>query len=153
MRKILNKGFVKLEGTLGNPIKGPFVFQFHIKAPIFVAQTMFLQNFGDIDGAELTEDFYVPAKYGDLSEAQCNTLFTKFENYSKWSFNFYHKLLAEGVIPEQAVMILPMSVYIQFHWTIRASDLDTFAHQSTDMEIDQYRTALLDYYKEKINEK
>ena len=152
MRKILNKGFVKLEGVLGNS-KDSTVFQFLIKAPVFVSQALFLQNAGHFTETTLTEDFYVPAKYGDLSEAQCNTLFTKFENYSKWSFNFYHKLLAEGVIPEQAVMILPMSVYIQFHWTIRASDLDTFAHQSTDMEIDQYRTALLDYYKEKINEK
>lgn len=157
MRKILTKGFVKFEGILGSTVDTT-VFQFAVKAPLIVANNIFLHQLGQFEMTSLTEEFYVPATFikdeGAFTESEANALFTKLENYSKWSFNFWRKLCAEGLSVNQAALILPLNTFVTFTWTVNANDLSKFMHQMTDFETDQYRAAFRDYYKEKLpNEK
>lgn len=156
MRKILNKGFVKLEGTLGSTLETS-VFQFHVKAPIFIAKQWFLKQLGSFKETEcIGEDFYIPSTFEGFTESECNGLFTKLENYSKWSFNFSRKLIDNGLTQEQARMILPMNTFTSFYWTVTGKQLQHFIRgismttpSGCSKEMQAYGAAVAEYLNEK----
>lgn len=204
MRKVLNRGFIRLDGVFGNDLtivqaarvsvgKGislpekdknlisflmsnhhetPFehvVFRFHVKCPIFVARQWFRHRWGsynEISGryTEVKDDFYMPTyfrtqtgknyEYTNMSDAECNELTTKFANFHTWAYNFYKKLLDQGVAKEQARMILPQSMFTEFYWTVNARALMNFLKLRVDKhsqwEIRQYALAALEMYIENL---
>lgn len=154
MRKLLNKGFVKLEGTLGDSLETA-VFRFHVKAPIFIAKKWAMKSLGTFLEIESTEEeFYIPPTFvknqlgGGFTEEECNALFTKIENYSKWSHNFSKKLISEGLTHDQANMLLPMNAFTSFYWTVSAKHLQFFIRSvgmTDSTELQLYRDALAEY--------
>lgn len=204
MRKVLNRGFIRLDGVFGDDLtivqaarvsigKGvsvpakdknlisflmsnnhetPFehvVFRFHVKCPIFVARQWFRHRWGsynEISGryTEVKDDFYIPTyfrtqtgknyEYINLTDAECNELNTKFTNFHNWAYNFYRKLLDQGVAKEQARMVLPQSMFTEFYWTVNARALMNFLKLRVDKhsqwEIRQYALATLEMFLENL---
>ena len=169
-RKVLNRGFIQLNGVSGEEI--PYtpiesvVFSFRIKCPIFVARQWFQDrwsSFSEISDKTtfLSEDFYTPSHFQSsqegitLTEAESNLLYKKIENFNKWSLNFFNKLTKEHFISnDQARMILPQSMYTEFYWTVNAKSLMNFLRHrlvnKDKWEMHQYAECLLDMFKQKL---
>lgn len=145
------------------------VFQFHIKCPIFVARQWMRHRWGsynEISGryVQVKDEFYIPTdfrtqvgknyEYENLPQEKSNELHLKYQNYIKWSYNFYTKLLDEGVSREQARIILPQGMFTEFYWTVNARALMNFVKLRADIhaqwEIREYGKILLEIMEEKL---
>jgi thymidylate synthase (FAD) len=143
------------------------VFKFHVKCPIFVARQWFRHRWGsynEISGryTEFEEEFYLPEnfrkqihkdyKYVPFTGDEVTRMkdqITKFYNYA---FKFYRELLEQGVARELARIILPLSLYTQFYWTVNARSLMNFINLRADKhaqwEIQRYALAIAKVFKE-----
>ena len=110
---------------------------FHIKAPVFVARQLVKHKFlrwNEISRryVDYEPEFYVPdvwrgrsidAKQGSegvVEDIDPNV----FESLMKCAKHDYNYLLAKGVSPEQARMVLPQSMMTEWYWS---GSLDAFA--------------------------
>jgi thymidylate synthase (FAD) len=115
---------------------------FHVKAPIFVARQLVKHKFlrwNEISRRYVDDEpeFYVPevwrGKSADKkqgSEGVVEVMDGYFHadeignTISQATLNLYNNLLAEGVAPEQARMVLPQSTMTEWYWS---GSLDAFA--------------------------
>ncbi len=108
---------------------------FHVKAPIFVARQLVKHEYLRMNEVsrryvDTTPEFFVPdvwrgrpvdkkqgssgvVKYGSIADYLDTCLFE------------YENMIAEGVAPEQARMVLPQSMYTEWYWS---GSLDAFAN-------------------------
>ena len=110
---------------------------FHVKAPVFVARQLVKHKFlrwNEISRryVDSEPEFYVPdvwrgrsidAKQGSegvVEDIDPNV----FESLMKCAKHDYNYLLAKGVSPEQARMVLPQSMMTEWYWS---GSLDAFA--------------------------
>lgn len=145
------------------------VFTFHIKAPIFVARQWFRHRIGSFNEISQRyteikeEEFYipqhvrvnvpddkqksVPIENGELLEQ----MKTKMKDIMEESYKTYKELLEMGVAREMARIVLPLSTYTQFYWTVNARSLMNFLKLRTDehaqWEIQQYANAIEDIFR------
>lgn len=158
-RKVLGKGFVSLLGILGKNIvrdKSSIIFQFEIKCPLFVSRVLNSYKQGAFV-KDLKEEFYIPSFYfkqngTPFTEQENNELYSKFENFNNWCYNFYKKLLTKNLSKKQASIIQPQNIYVQFYWTIDLKTLLYFLkqHFHDTYEIKQYSSVILDFLKENL---
>ena len=115
---------------------------FHVKAPIFVARQLVKHKFlrwNEISRRYVDEEpeLYEPktwrgrARYKKQgSEGVVDVMDSYFHadelgnTISEVTLDLYHNLLAEGVAPEQARMVLPQSMMTEWYWS---GSLDAFA--------------------------
>lgn len=119
------------------------VFQFRIRAPIFVVRQWFRHRFASYNEesaryAKLEDEFYVPdhlrvqvgkaMDYGyDLLPDDDNAkLIGAIESLYEDARSLYESLLARGVAREHARMVLPVAQYTTFFWTVNALALMNF---------------------------
>ncbi len=146
------------------------VFTFHVKCPIFVARQWFrhrIASYNEISGryTELKDEFYIPDKIripdekdkqkskpndGRINEEEAKKLMIEsFES----SYRTYQKLLEMGLAREMARIVLPLSIYTEFYWTVNARSLMNFLNLRADShaqwEIQQYALAIASIFKEK----
>jgi hypothetical protein len=115
-----------------------FKFTFDIKAPLLV----FIEGFqrSKLGALTLLDDLdhqigYLPQQYFDITSTimdakACNDYNTKLNNYYNWAFNFYNKLIENGMNKSQAALVLPQGVFKTFLFEINAKDLITFIEQN-----------------------
>ncbi len=141
-----DKRLIELLAKLGH--ESPFehiVFTFHVKAPIFVARQWMRHRIASINErsgrfTEFEEEFYVPTdeRTGNSSEIM--------EESMKNAFETYNLLISRGVKKEVARMVLPLSLYTEWYWTINARSLMNFLNQRADShaqyEIQRYAVAV-----------
>jgi len=126
---------------------------FHVKAPIFVARQLVKHKFlrwNEISRRYVEDepDFYVPevwrGKAENIKQGSAGVVSTQsdpnFVNYT--ALRTYNEMLAEGVAPEMARMVLPTSQLTEWIWS---GSLDAFADMcrlrcATDT---QYETRLV----------
>lgn len=116
----------------------------HVKAPIFVARQLGKHQVGlvwnEVSRRYVTDEpeFYVPdvwrkaadnVKQGSSDEAVDdifgwafatigeNTIQHANRRHLVSALDYYNELLDHGVCPEQARMVLPQSMYTEWHWT------------------------------------
>lgn len=108
---------------------------FHVKAPVFVARQLVKHKFlrwNEISRRYVnsTPEFYVPDAWREASDDKkqgsgdaldLNPDLAK--NMVESSLQDYQYLLAKGVCPEQARMILPQSMMTEWYWS---GSLDAF---------------------------
>jgi thymidylate synthase (FAD) len=145
------------------------VFKFHVSCPIFVARQWFRHRFAAYNElsyryTEVKDEFYVPAAWraqdaadrqgsaaAELGDAALNALYAK---QVKACLCAYRELLAAGVAREMARMVLPVSLYTQFYWTVNARSLMNFialrADRHAQWEIRQYAEALAAVFAAKM---
>ena len=111
---------------------------FHVKAPIFVARQLVKHKFlrwNEISRRYVDDEpeFYVPdvwrgrskdKKQGSEGVVDLDGYYYTPHQYSVDANEYYLDLLAEGVAPEQARMVLPQSTMTEFYWS---GSLDAFA--------------------------
>jgi len=109
---------------------------FHVKAPVFVARQLVKHKFlrwNEVSRRYVDDDpeFYVPdqwrgradnVKQGSYGSVDLDPELAK--NMVESSTHDYKYLLAKGVCPEQARMILPQSMMTEWYWS---GSLDAFA--------------------------
>ncbi len=155
---------------MANHHETPFehsVFKFHIKCPIFVARQWFrhrISSYNEISGryAEMKEEFCVPDvlrsqkarnyKYTEVESELNAELLAKIEKHFQDSYELYHELLEKGVAKEHARIVLPLSLYTQFYWTINARSLMNFLNLRMDdhaqYEIREFANAINEMFGE-----
>lgn len=130
----------------GTPFEHNF-FRFHIKTPIFVAREWFRHRIGSFNEfsmryAKPDLTFYVPdadhfrtqtGKPGaytfesmDNSNGEIDYLARQMNEVFEYSQQVYEQLIANGVAKELARIVLPVSIYTEFYWTINARSLINF---------------------------
>jgi len=115
---------------------------FHIKAPVFVARQLVKHKFlrwNEISRRYTTEniEFYQPTEWRGRSADKkqgSDGVVDVMDSYfhadelgntiSEVTLDLYNNLLAEGVCPEQARMVLPQSMMTEWYWS---GSLDAFA--------------------------
>jgi len=99
---------------------------FHVKAPIFVARQ--LQKHEYMPWNEISRryvdsepEFYEPdvwrGRSADKKQGSDGVVDTKTKPTNQYALETYHNLLADGVAPEQARMVLPQSMYTEWYWS------------------------------------
>ena len=148
-----------LDFLLANRHETPFehsVFKFHIKCPIFVARQWFrhrIASYNEISGrySTMKEEFCLPSqlrtqkarnyKYEMMEKADNDELRDKIAAFYQQAYSLYQELLSRGMAKEHARIVLPLSLYTQFYWTINARALMNFLSLRTD-EHAQYEIRL-----------
>lgn len=146
------------------------VFQFHIKCPIFVARQWMRHRWGSYNEVsarytEVKDEFYIPERFRiqDTKNKQGSVISENIDNeklleiYRKSieeSYRTYEQLLNSGVAREMARMVLPVSQYTQFYWTVNARSLMNFLQLRTDShaqyEIREYANIIAGIFSEKM---
>ncbi len=161
-----------LDFLLANRHETPFehsVFKFHIKCPIFVARQWFrhrIASYNEISGryATMQEEFCLPDhlrtqktrnyRYDLLAETDNEELRARMASFYQSAYELYQQLLDRGVAKEHARIVLPLSLYTQFYWTINARSLMNFLSLRTDehaqYEIRLYAEAIAGIFAEKM---
>jgi len=107
---------------------------FHVKAPIFVARQLVKHKFlrwNEISRRYVDSDveFYQPEVWRGRSADKKQGSEGVVEYDETWDYNYdlcitYEKMIAAGVAPEQARMVLPQSTMTEWYWS---GSLDAFA--------------------------
>lgn len=162
-----------LEYLLEHEHFSPFehsVFQFHIKCPIFVARQWMrhrIASYNEISAryTEVKEEFYFPEKFRaqdksntqgsvDSSALDNEKMLEIYDDALKHSYMAYKKLLEAGAAREMARMVLPVSMYTEYYWTINARSLLNFIKLRTDShaqyEIRLYAQAIAEIFEQKM---
>jgi thymidylate synthase (FAD) len=146
------------------------VFQFHIKCPIFVARQWMrhrIASYNEISAryTEVHDEFYFPSEFraqdrsnrqGSLQSSSLDQkrMLDIYDKAIKSAYASYKELLDAGAAREMARMVLPVSQYTQFHWTINARSLLNFINLRADShaqwEIRRYAEAIQEIFKGKM---
>lgn len=127
------------------------VFTFHVKCPIFVARQWMrhrIASYNELSGryTEYKEEFYIPSRER-LNERAVET----FERTYRLCYEAYQSLIESGVRRELARLVLPVSLYTQFIWTVNARSLMNFlslrADSHAQWEIQQYALAIAEIFR------
>jgi len=146
------------------------VFKFHVSCPIFVMRQWIrhrMASYNEISArySEVKDEYYVPSawrvqdvknKQGSASAQGLDhkALTEAYEGQVRASLAAYRRLLDAGVAREMARMVLPVSMYTQFYWTINCRSLMNFINLRADMhaqwEIRAYAEALAGVFAERM---
>lgn len=126
---------------------------FHIKAPIFVARQLVKHEYLRMNEisrryVDSEPEFYVPDVWrGRAKDKKQGSEGVVDEEWSDWSLfgyslDTYNDMLASGVAPEMARMVLPQSMYTEWFWS---GSMDAFANMCKLRlkEDTQYETRLV----------
>ena len=109
--------------------------QFRISAPIFVARQLVKHQIGLVWNevsrryVDYAPEFFIPkkdewrgkpvdAKQGSVGKVSLpSTLLMEIEASHKNAESVYNRLIQSGVAPEQARLVLPLSMYTEWYWT------------------------------------
>ncbi len=152
-----------IEHLLKSGHESPFehiVFTFHIKCPIFVARQWMrhrIASYNELSGryTQLSEEFYIPDQLdprikGDSEQRQ--QILGTIEKALRESYEAYVKLLELKVPREIARIVLPVSLYTEFIWSVNARSLFNFlslrADSHAQLEIQEYAKAVASIFKQ-----
>ena len=140
-------------------------FRFHIKCPIFVAREWFRHRIGSFNEfsarySEVPNEFFSPEKedvrgqvgkpgsysFEPLESSVADAALEIIDNANADAYDAYQALLEMGVAKEQARVVLPVSMFTQFYWTVNARALMNFlslrTHETAQYDIRQYANAV-----------
>lgn len=136
-------------------------FKFHVTCPIFVMRQWIRHRIGSFNeiSARYTEvptDFYEAVQWRGQGKTNKQVSEGALENQEELDKLYevvlhiaseaYHKLLEGGVAREQARMVLPVSLYTQFIWSVNLRSLMNFLElrdsSHAQYEMQQYAKAV-----------
>lgn len=158
--KTVREDAALIDYLLRNGHTSPFEhcrIKLHIKAPIYIARQWMrhrMASINELSGrySEINEEFHVPdefcAQSKDNKQARAGRLeksgeIRDFQRISaENAFMVYEQMLLEGVAREQARIVLPLSTYTEWYWTIDLHNLMNFLklrlHSHAQAEIQAY---------------
>ncbi len=147
------------------------VFQWRVRAPIFVARQWFRHRFSSFNEesgryVELQDEFYVPThlrarvgkamdyQYVDLDDERNADFVARIEALYRDARALYEDMLTAGVAREHARMVLPVAQYTTFIWTVNALSLMNFLYlrhsPHAQAEIRVYAEAMETVFAERL---
>jgi|SRR5689334_8122761 len=136
-------------------------FRFEIKAPLLTFLAFQDSNLGTLNRlheldhpiAYLPPQFYT-SNLESLDSKTCNAYNTKLYNFYSAAINFYNKLVTDGMCKEQAKLVLPQGMLVNFAWTADAGEVITFIEKfyNVSPELYGYCTTLAVYLEEHMPE-
>jgi len=144
-------------------------FRFHIKCPMFVAREWFRHRIGSFNEfsarySEVPNEFHTP-KYSEIRTQvgkpgsysfQQTDMETAIEavaiisEANSHAYRAYRTMIERGVAKEVARMVLPVSMYTQFYWTVNARSLMNFLSLRNDVhaqkEIQDYARVVEEHF-------
>lgn len=131
-----------LEGKHGTPFEHNS-FRFHVKLPIFVAREFMRHRIGSFNEwsarySKLEAEFYIPDnvrsqvgkpgayEFVEIDDLGKRIFIEQLEFTYDVAWTNYERALENGVAKELARLLLPVSVYTQFYWTVNARSLMNF---------------------------
>lgn len=119
------------------------VFQFRVRAPIFVMRQWARHRFSSFNEesgryVKLVDEFHLPDElrqrigkamdytYDVLPEAENAELRAAIAQHYEQGRTLYESLLARGIAREHARMVLPVAQFTTFFWTVNALSLMNF---------------------------
>lgn len=119
------------------------VFQFRIRAPIFVVRQWFRHRYASYNEesaryVQLEDQFFVPEdirirvgkamdyRYESLPADENAALQAEIEAHYEAARELYERLLQRGVAREHARLVLPVAQFTTFFWTVNALSLMNF---------------------------
>jgi hypothetical protein len=166
VKRVLNSGSIKLPyikgtekeilGTLSADVVCKtfqeylfkMEFKFEVKAPLLTFLAFQEAHLGTL--TRLTDQdhqiAYLPAQYWlqddteliSMTSQESNAFNTKLNNFYNWSFNFYTKLIENGLCESQAKLVLPQGMFVTFLWDINAHDLIKFIEENWNQSPESY---------------
>jgi len=148
------------------------VFKFKIKCPIFVARQVLrhrVSSTNELSGrySEFEPEFYIPTKLRyQVAKHEISTinlrgvneeqLIEDLSNFMKSAYRHYQYLLTQGIAKEIARIVLPVSTYTTFIWTINTRSLINFlklrTSEHTQKETRDYAGLIEGFFKNKMPE-
>lgn len=148
-------------------------FRFHVKCPVFVAREWFRHRIGSFNEfsarySEVPNEFFSPEQKdvrGQVGKPGSYTFEALDSNIARSAvdiisianadaYDAYSALLEMGVAKEQARVVLPVSMYTQFYWTVNARALMNFlslrTHETAQYDIRLYANAVHDLAAEQM---
>ena len=140
-------------------------FRFHIKCPVFVAREWFRHRIGSFNEfsarySEVPNEFFVPAvdevrgqvgkpgaySFEKLEPEVGKDIVAWIADWNEQAHRLYLEMIVSGVAKELARVVLPVSMYTQFYWTVNARALMNFlslrTHETAQYDIRQYANAV-----------
>jgi thymidylate synthase (FAD) len=156
----------------GSPFEHSY-FTFYARAPLFVVrewQRHRIGSFNEMSGryVEFDPEFYYPDQWRvpaatnkqgsvipeDYDNDWGRSITNDYEDAVLDAYKVYRYLLKSGVAKEMARMVLPLSLYTEFFWTVNARSLMNFLSLRTgedaQWEIRQYANAIEVVFSEKM---
>ncbi len=144
------------------------VFKFHVKCPIFVARQWMRHRIASVNEislryVEYDDEFYIPEMLRKQSKSNKQaSIMEPVEKQDELKREIaelygriraiYEKLIDRGVARELARIVLPLSTYTQFYWTINARSLMNFislrADEHAQYEIREYAHRIAMIFRE-----
>jgi len=160
-------GFL-MKGRHGTPFEHNS-FKFRVKAPIFVMREWIRHRIGSFNEwsgrySELEPVWYVPEPesvrsqvgkpgaytFEPMEEKDAGLARLLIDSSAQDSYAAYKGMLGFGVAKEVARMVLPLSIYTEFIWTVNARSLMNFLSlrnsEHAQLEIRKYAEAVEDYW-------
>lgn len=148
-------------------------FRFHIKCPIFVAREWFRHRIGSFNEfsarySEVQNEFFVPKvedvrcqvgkpgsySFERLNEDDAYAAIEIITRANDAAYRAYKDLLYMGVAKELARVVLPVSMYTQFYWTVNARALMNFLSlrnaETAQRDIQMYAIDIEKYFAEQM---
>jgi thymidylate synthase (FAD) len=160
-----------LERLIKDRHTSPFehaVFQFRVRAPIFVVRQWIRHRFSSYNEesaryTELEDQFYLPEqlrvrvgkamdyRYEALPPDENREAVESIAAVYEHARSVYEALLAKGVAREHARMVLPVAQFTTFVWTVNALSLMNFVNlrntSHAQQEIQAYAEALEGFFQ------
>lgn len=146
-------------------------FRFHVKCPLFVAREWFRHRIGSFNEISaryslVKDDFFVPIKeqirsqkgkpgayvFEPIDEFSAENTILDIDEVNAYCYEAYQQLIQRGVAKELARVVLPVSMYTQFYWTVNARALMNFLslrnHQSAQLDIRIYAEKVEEIFRQ-----
>ncbi len=144
------------------------LFQFRVRAPIFVVRQWFRHRFASVNEesgryVKLDDEFFVPDQlrvrvgkamdytYEALPDDENAALLAEIQATYERARALYEQLLARGVAREHARLVLPVAQYTTFFWTVNALALMNFLNlrnaPHAQEEIRQYAIVIEELFR------
>lgn len=156
---------------LENGHESPFehvVFTFHIKCPLFVSRQWFRHRIGSFNEisqryTEIKDEFFLPenVRANNVEDKQMQNivdnellfemLVKKVDYINSLQYKIYQDLIELGIQREQQRMVLPLTTYTEFYWTVNLRQLMNFLKLRMDehaqYEIREYQRQIYEIVK------
>ena len=148
-------------------------FRFHVKCPVFVAREWFRHRIGSFNEfsarySTVGNEFFEPRlldvrtqvgkpgsySFESVSEDKAAIAVEEIRRINEQAYATYEKLVAEGIAKELARVVLPVSMYTQFYWTVNARSIMNFlslrTSETAQRDIREYADHVKNHFEEKM---
>jgi thymidylate synthase (FAD) len=120
-------------------------FRFHVKCPVFVAREWFRHRIGSFNEfsarySTVGNEFFKPNiadvrtqvgkpgsySFEPVSQEKAAMAVQEISKLNEQAYATYERLIDQGVAKELARVVLPVSMYTQFYWTVNARSIMNF---------------------------